>query len=179
MLPGNVRIQARFQLRNIKFKFALSAMTGNREFEKQAPSMEDKQAFNINTQSFWKSHQTVLSSWVRLISSTQFSRNMKIVSKKTNCYAKILRRVSSSDPKVPKLGSQISETSELEWTSISKVSKLTFPKSDLRYMLEEALKFRMMMRVKANRAWGKQLEEEDENSHEPLLLEVCFTYASF
>lgn len=89
-------------------------MTGNREFEKQAPSMEDKQAFNINTQSFWKPHQTVLSSWVRLISSTQFSRNMKIVSKKTNCYAKILRRVSSSDPKVPELGSQISETSELE-----------------------------------------------------------------
>jgi len=33
--------------------------------------------------------------WVELVSSTQFSRNMKIVSKKTKFYAEILRVVSS------------------------------------------------------------------------------------
>ena len=40
-------------------------------------------------------------------------------------------------------------------------------------MLEEELKFMMMMMtVKANRAWGKQLEKQDEKSYVPLLLEV-------
>lgn len=48
MLPGSIRIQAHFQLRNIKFEFAVQAMTVNRGLEKQAPSMEDKQAFKIN-----------------------------------------------------------------------------------------------------------------------------------
>lgn len=42
-------------------------------------------------------------------------------------------------------------------------------KSYVTYMLEEVLEFRMMT-VKANGAWGKQMENEDENSHVLLLL---------
>lgn len=46
-------------------------------------------------------------------------------------------------------------------------------------MLEEVSKFRMITKLEANKAQGKQLGKEEEMSHVPLLIEVCFTYASF
>lgn len=46
-------------------------------------------------------------------------------------------------------------------------------------MLEKVSKFRMITKLEANKAQGKQLKKEDEKSHVPLQIEVCFTYASF
>lgn len=45
-------------------------------------------------------------------------------------------------------------------------------------MLQEVSKFRLI-KLEANKAQGKQLGKEDEKSHVPLLIELCFTYASF
>lgn len=61
--------------------------------------------------------------------------------------------------------------------SFSKVSKYVTQERSGVYG-EEVLKLRMIMRVKANIALGKQLQE-DEKRHVPVLLKGCFTYASF